>query len=269
MMTKFISTIALLIFVFGCSSTPNIPENVDLKSWKDSVSYSIGSEVGTNFSAGGLQFDNESFFNGFIETYKTDSSYAYGASLAANLILQGIDISPLILLKAFESTTSDDSLVLSLGEIKNISRKYQNQLRDEVTQRAKEKAENNRVKGESYLAEYKNNNTDVIELESGLLYRILTEGFGDIPTDKDRVVVHYTGKLIDGTVFDSTVDRGEPSKFMVGSVIQGWQEALQLMKVGSKWELVIPSNIAYGERATGKIPANSALVFEVELLGIE
>jgi len=119
------------------------------------------------------------------------------------------------------------------------------------------------------LAEYKSNNDDVVELESGLLYRVLTEGFGDIPTDKDRAVVHYTGKLIDGTVFDSSVDRGEPTKFMVGSVIKGWQEALQLMRVGSKWELVIPSNLAYGDRATGSIPASSTLVFEVELLGIE
>ena len=90
-----------------------------------------------------------------------------------------------------------------------------------------------------------------------------------MPTEKDRVVVHYTGKLINGTVFDSSVDRGEPSKFMVGSVIQGWQEALQLMKVGAKWELVVPANLAYGDRATGGIPVNSTLIFEVELLGIE
>jgi FKBP-type peptidyl-prolyl cis-trans isomerase FklB len=97
----------------------------------------------------------------------------------------------------------------------------------------------------------------------------LKEGFGDIPTEKDRVVVHYTGKLINGNIFDSSINRGEPSKFMVAGVIPGWVEALQIMSVGSKWELVIPSNLAYGDRATGNIPAASTLIFEVELLGIE
>ncbi|MEE9572200.1 MAG: FKBP-type peptidyl-prolyl cis-trans isomerase, partial [Candidatus Neomarinimicrobiota bacterium] len=222
-----------------------------------------------NFKSRGIQYNIDSFFNGFIETYNTDTSYAYGANLAANFIMQGIDISPSILLRAFANTTSDDSLLLTNAEIKDISRKFQDQMRDEASQRTKREVDKNRAAGESYIAEYRKSNQDVIALESGMAYRVLTEGFGDIPTDKDRVVVHYTGKVIDGTVFDSSVDRGEPSKFMVGSVIQGWQEALQLMKVGSKWELVIPSNLAYGERATGNIPTSSTLIFEVELLGIE
>ena len=268
-MKKYISIITLLIFIFGCSGTPNIPKNVELQSWQDSVSYSLGSDVGTTFKARGFQYEKESFIKGFIETYSTDTSYAYGASLAANFILQNIDVNPSIFLRAFENTNSGDSLVLAVGEMRRIVRNYNQQLRDEVLQRAKIEAEKSRASGESYLADYKSNNEYAIELESGLIYRVLTEGFGDIPTDKDRVVVHYTGKLIDGTVFDSSIDRGEPSKFMVGSVIQGWQEALQLMKVGSKWELVIPSKLAYGERATGNIPANSTLIFEVELLGIE
>lgn len=255
--------------MLGCSGTPSIPENVELQSWQDSVSYSLGSDVGTTFKARGFQYEEDSFIKGFIETYKTDTSYAYGASLAANFILQDIDVKPLIFLRAFENTGSGDSLILSVGEMKKIVREYDQQLRDKASQQAQLQAEKNREAGESYLAEYKKDFEDVIELESGLLYRVLAEGFGDIPTDKDRVVVHYTGKLTDGTVFDSSIDRGEPSKFKVGSVIQGWQEALQLMKVGSKWELVISSNLAYGERATGKIPAHSTLIFEVELLGIE
>ena len=268
-MTKFISTLTILIFVIGCSSTPNIPENVELQSWEDSVSYSLGSDVGTNFKARGFQYENKSFVKGFLETYNQDTSYAYGASLAANFIIQDIDVDPSIFLRAFENINSGDSLVLAVGEMKEIVREYDQELRDKAAQIAKSKAENNRIKGESYITEYKNNNTNVVKLKSGLLYRVLTEGFGDVPTDRDRVVVHYTGQLIDGTVFDSSVDRGEPSKFMVGSVIQGWQEALQLMKVGSKWELVIPSNLGYGERPTGNIPASSTLIFEVELLGIE
>lgn len=269
MMKKNIGITTLLIFILGCSSTSNIPEDVKLQTWQDSVSYSLGSDVGTTFKARGFQYEKESFIKGFIETYSTDTSYAYGASLAANFILQDIDLNPSIFLRAFENTNTGDSLVLAVGEMRRIVRNYDQQLRNEASQRVKLESEKNLKVGESYLAEYKKNNEDVIELESGLLYRVLTEGFGDIPTDKDRVVVHYTGKLIDGTVFDSSIDRGEPSKFMVGGVIQGWQEALQLMKVGSKWELVIPSNLAYGERATGNIPANSTLIFEVELLGIE
>ncbi len=268
-MIKNITVITMLLLVLGCSKTPNVPENVKIQSFQDSVSYSLGSDVGTTFKARGFQYETESFFKGFFETYSTDTSYAFGASLAANFILQDINVNPSIFLRAFENTNSGDSLVLAISEMKRIVREYDQQLRDKASQRAESEAENNRVSGELYLSEYKNNNANVIELESGLLYRILTEGFGDIPTDKDRAIVHYTGKLIDGTVFDSSVDRGEPSKFMIGSVIQGWQEALQLMKVGSKWELVIPSNLAYGDRATGGIPASSTLVFEVELLGIE
>ena len=268
-MKRNIGITTLLIFIFGCSGTHNIPENVELQSWQDSVSYSLGSDVGITFKARGFQYENDSFNKGFLETYSTDTSYAYGASLAANFILQDIDINPSIFLRAFENTNSGDSLVIAVGEMKRIVRKYDQQLRDEASQKTKLEAEKNLEAGELYLAEYKKNTEDVIELESGMVYRVLTEGFGEIPTDKDRVVVHYTGKLIDGTVFDSSVDRGEPSKFNVASVIQGWQEALQLMKAGSKWELVIPSNLAYGERATGNIPARSTLVFEVELLGIE
>jgi len=104
--------------------------------------------------------------------------------------------------------------------------------------------------------------------ESGLQYKILTEGNGAIPTAGAKVKVHYTGKLIDGTVFDSSLERGEPAEFATNQVIPGWTEALTMMPVGSKWELVIPAELAYGNRATGPIPAGSTLIFEVELLDI-
>jgi len=268
-MKKNISILTILIFIIGCSGTCKIQEDVELQTWQDSVSYSLGSDVGTTFKVRGFQYETESFFKGFVETYGTDTSYAYGASLAANFILQKIDVTPSVFLRAFENTNTGDSLVLTISEMKKIVGEYDQQLKEKASLKAKLEAEINLKASESYLTDYKVNNANVVSLESGLLYRIISEGFGDIPTDKDRVVVHYTGKLINGTVFDSSIDRGEPSKFMVGSVIQGWQEALQLMNVGAKWELVIPSNLAYGERATGSIPANSTLVFEVELLGIE
>jgi len=124
------------------------------------------------------------------------------------------------------------------------------------------------VEGQKYLQE-NSNKEGVSSTESGLQFRVLTQGTGPIPARKDHVRVHYTGKLIDGTVFDSSVQRGEPAEFPVSGVIAGWIEALTLMPVGSKWELTIPQNLAYGERGAGaSIPPYSTLVFEVELLEI-
>ncbi|EOW6742882.1 FKBP-type peptidyl-prolyl cis-trans isomerase [Cronobacter dublinensis] len=124
------------------------------------------------------------------------------------------------------------------------------------------------VEGQKYLDENRERD-GVNSTESGLQFRVLTQGEGPIPSRKDRVRVHYTGKLIDGTVFDSSVARGEPAEFPVSGVIVGWIEALTLMPVGSKWELTIPHNLAYGERGAGaSIPPFSTLVFEVELLEI-
>ncbi|WP_336286399.1 FKBP-type peptidyl-prolyl cis-trans isomerase [Cronobacter dublinensis] len=124
------------------------------------------------------------------------------------------------------------------------------------------------VEGQKYLDENRERD-GVNSTESGLQFRVLTQGEGPTPSRKDRVRVHYTGKLIDGTVFDSSVARGEPAEFPVSGVIAGWIEALTLMPVGSKWELTIPHNLAYGERGAGaSIPPFSTLVFEVELLEI-
>ena len=124
------------------------------------------------------------------------------------------------------------------------------------------------VEGQKYLDENRERD-GVNSTESGLQFRVLTQGEGPIPSRKDRVRVHYTGKLIDGTVFDSSVARGEPAEFPVSGVIAGWIAALTLMPVGSKWELTIPHNLAYGERGAGaSIPPFSTLVFEVELLEI-
>ena len=111
-------------------------------------------------------------------------------------------------------------------------------------------------------------NPDIKETPTGLQYRVLTEGNGESPKKTDRVKVHYLGKLMDGSEFDSSIERGEPTEFALNQVIKGWTEGLQLMKVGSKYEFFIHPNIAYGQRARPKIPANSVLIFEVELLDI-
>ncbi|MGI8473818.1 FKBP-type peptidyl-prolyl cis-trans isomerase [Pectobacterium brasiliense] len=124
------------------------------------------------------------------------------------------------------------------------------------------------VEGQHFLAENAQKE-GVNSTESGLQFRVLTQGEGSIPARQDRVRVHYTGRLIDGSVFDSSVQRGQPAEFPVSGVIPGWIEALTLMPVGSKWELYIPHNLAYGERGAGaSIPPFSALIFEVELLEI-
>jgi len=133
----------------------------------------------------------------------------------------------------------------------------------------KKKGDDNLKKGQAFLDENKKK-SGVQVTASGLQYQIMKEGTGAKPTVNDNVTTHYHGTLIDGTVFDSSVDRGEPAKFPVSGVIPGWTEALQLMSVGSKWKLFVPANLAYGERGAGpQIGPNSTLIFEVELISID
>jgi FKBP-type peptidyl-prolyl cis-trans isomerase FklB len=129
-------------------------------------------------------------------------------------------------------------------------------------------SEKNKKEGEEYLAENKKKE-GIITTQSGLQYKVLKKGTGKIPKSTDTVTVNYRGTLIDGTEFDSSYRRGQPASFKVNGVIRGWTEALQLMKEGAKWQLYIPSNLAYGERGAGRnIGPNSTLIFEVELISI-
>jgi FKBP-type peptidyl-prolyl cis-trans isomerase FklB len=136
------------------------------------------------------------------------------------------------------------------------------------TKSLEEKFADNKAAGEKFLAANKTKE-GVVTLPSGLQYKVITEGKGEKPAATSKVKVNYKGTLIDGTEFDSSYSRNEPATFRVNQVIPGWTEALQLMPVGSKWELYIPQEIAYGSREAGKIQPFSALVFEVELVGIE
>lgn len=268
-MINKILPITVALFLFGCSDTPKIPDTANLTTWQDSVSYSIGADLGTTFKTRGLKFETEAFNKGFIETINSDSSYAFGASVASNFVLQDIEINPEMLLVALENITNDDSLVLAEVEMKQIVKRFDQQLRDEAKKKQEENLQKNLTEGKAFIEEYKNKYDDAIETESGLVYRIIQEGFGEIPTLDDRVIVQYTGKLINGTIFDSSSKRGEPATFTLKGVIMGWREAITMMKVGSKWELVVPPEIGYHERGTGSIPGNSTLIFDVELLGIE
>jgi len=153
-------------------------------------------------------------------------------------------------------------------KLKQTLMSYQRIARQKQIERIKIESKENREKGLKFLEDNKLK-PGVVTLPSGLQYRVITAGDGALPKATDTVECHYKGTLIDGTVFDSSYQRGKPATFQVGGVIQGWIEALQMMKVGSKWELFIPSELAYGDRGAGAvIKPGSTLIFEVEVLGI-
>ncbi|QGY42876.1 FKBP-type peptidyl-prolyl cis-trans isomerase [Maribellus comscasis] len=189
-------------------------------------------------------------------------SYALGMSVAGNLINSGVTtINPEIFLEALKDTFSGAEPKLTVEEANHVLENF-------MAQTGQEQGSENLEKGKQFLAENAKEN-GVTELPSGLQYKILNEGEGNIPTAKDQVKCHYHGTLIDGTVFDSSVQRGQPAVFPVNGVIKGWVEALQLMSTGSKWRLFIPPSLAYGERgAGGAIGPNATLIFDVELLEI-
>ncbi len=189
-------------------------------------------------------------------------SYALGMSIAGNLIQSGV--------KTINPEFFVEGLIDSFqGTMPKINPSEANEILENFINKAnQDKGEKNREAGRKFLAENKKNQ-DVVELPSGLQYKILTQGEGDIPTATDEVKCHYHGTLIDGTVFDSSVQRGQPAVFPVNGVIKGWIEALQLMATGSKWRLFIPSDLAYGKQgAGGAIEPDSTLIFDVELLEI-
>ncbi|MEM9547298.1 MAG: FKBP-type peptidyl-prolyl cis-trans isomerase [Bacteroidota bacterium] len=195
---------------------------------------------------------------------KLDSvSYSVGVLFAKNIKQQGVDkLNAEVVARAINDYMNGSTRVIPERECEEMYRNYMKRITASKTANAKSD-------GLAYLAE-NGKKAGVTTTASGLQYEVIASGNGNKPTASDKVSTHYHGMLIDGTVFDSSVERGEPITFQVGGVIQGWQEALQLMSVGDKWRLVIPSELAYGARGAGaKIPPHSTLVFEVELLGIE
>jgi len=196
------------------------------------------------------------------ETEMEKVSYSLGVNVATGVKAQGLDtIDANAVAKAFKDVFEGNDLDISEEESMEVLQAYFGKLQAAAQEKAGEA-------GATYLAENAAKE-GVITTESGLQYEVMTAGNGSKPTAADKVTVHYHGMLTDGTVFDSSVDKGEPATFGVTQVIAGWTEALQLMSVGDKWRLTIPSNLAYGDRgAGGMIGPNATLVFEVELLGI-
>ncbi len=190
-------------------------------------------------------------------------SYALGMNIAQNLISSGLtEIDIVSLQDGLKSIFKEEAPIMSLEEANQV-------LQNHFSSLEAQKAESRGKEGSEFLAGNAKRK-GVISLESGLQYEIINNGSGNKPAVSDRVKCHYHGTLIDGTVFDSSVDRGEPAVFPVSGVIQGWVEALQMMTVGSKWRLFIPSHLAYGSQgAGGAIGPDTTLIFDVELIGIE
>ena len=189
-------------------------------------------------------------------------SYALGLSMGNNFKSSGIQtLSVTDFANGVKAVYEGEKPEMTYDEAKQVINDFFTQMQREINDR-------NRAEGEAFLAENKKK-SEVVVLPSGLQYEVLIEGKGKKPAATDRVECHYHGTLINGEVFDSSVERGEPAVFGVNQVIPGWVEALQLMPEGSKWRLFIPSDLAYGENgAGGKIAPNSTLIFDVELLKV-
>lgn len=225
-----LSLVAGSVVLVSCNTSSNT--KVNLKTQADSAAYAIGVDLGNNI--------------------KKNLPTAPG----------GKDLNPEIILAAFSTIMKGDSGLIASDKAGAITQGY-------FVKAQSQEGDKNKQAGITFLAENAKK-SGVTTTASGLQYEVITVGTGVKPTAEQTVKVHYHGTTIDGGVFDSSVDRGEPVTFGLGQVIKGWTEALQLMPVGSKWKIYIPSELGYGEQAAGpKIKPNSVLIFEVELLGIE
>ena len=196
-----------------------------------------------------------------FKSTKEKASYALGMNIGKQLRQNGAEIDTEIYVKALKEAMSGGKLLLTDEQVRETLMAFQTELRTKTLDK-------NKKDGETFLAENKKKE-GIVTTASGLQYKIETKGTGKIPTTNDSVVCHYRGTLVDGTEFDSSYKRSEPSSFGVTGVIKGWTEALLKMPVGSKWKLFIPSDLAYGERGRPGIPPNSTLQFDIELVSIK
>jgi len=225
--------IALLMITISCTSSEKVVETPQLTDYMDTVSYSVGVDIGKSFR------------------------------------LQEMDIDPDVMARGLSDAFSDKETALTDEEIQSTLINFRQEFQQKQRDIAQRKAQEATAAETTYLTE-NDTKEGVVSLPSGLQYKVISPGDGPSPLKTDKVKVHYKGTLIDGTVFDSSYDRGQPTSFNVSGVIKGWTEALLLMQVGSKWELTIPSKLGYGIRGSGdRIPPNSTLLFEIELLAIE
>lgn len=204
-----------------------------------------------------------------LKTQKEKTSYVIGVDIGKTLQKGGLEINADLLARGIRDGLAGGKLLMNEQEIKETLAAFQQEMTVKQTEARKQLAEKNKKEGENFLAA-NGKKPGVTTLPSGLQYKVLRNGKGKKPQTQDIVKVHYRGTLINGTEFDSSYRRGQPASFPVNRIIPGWTEALQLMEEGAKWQIFIPSQLAYGERgAGGNIGPNATLIFEVELLEVE
>ncbi|HXN94020.1 MAG TPA: FKBP-type peptidyl-prolyl cis-trans isomerase [Candidatus Acidoferrales bacterium] len=204
-----------------------------------------------------------------LKTQKDKVSYALGMNLGTNLHKETVEVDPAIVLRGLKDALASGKMLLTEDEARAVLTQLQTEVRGKQQEKMKVAGEMNKKESVEFLAANKAKD-GVVTLPSGLQYKILTAGTGPKPTASDTVVCNYRGTLISGTEFDSSYKRGQPASFPVNGVIKGWTEALQLMPVGSKWQLFVPSELGYGDRGAGAdIGPGATLIFEVELLSIQ
>ncbi len=227
---KYLLTVVIAFGLLACQS--NTQDNVTMKSQTDSVSYAIGLDIGKNLKS------------------------------------QNIVVAPEVLAQGIKDIIDSNKTLLTETEAQEVLMAFQKRLMAKHEETMKNQADKNIIAGKEFLAANKAKD-GVVTLPSGLQYKVIKMGTGKKPKASDNVTVHYRGTLIDGTEFDSSIGRGEPTTFQLDQVIKGWTEGLQLMPVGSKFEFYIPSDLGYGDRSAGQhIQPNSTLIFEVELISI-
>ncbi len=199
---------------------------------------------------------------------KDKISYSIGMDIGNNLKRQSIEVDPDLLAKGVRDATTGGETLLTTEEARETLMALQQELVARAQEQRRHAAEKNKKEGEEFLAA-NSNKEGVVTLPSGLQYKVIRSGDGPSPKETDTVETNYRGTLIDGTEFDSSYKRNQTAVFPVNGVIAGWTEALQLMKVGDKWQLFLPPDLAYGERGAGPIGPNAALIFDVELLSIK
>ena len=204
-----------------------------------------------------------------LKTDKEKISYSIGMEIGGNLKRGSVEVDPDLLAKGLKDSYGGGKTILTEDQARQAIADFQKTLMAKQAETMQKLSEKNKADGEKFLAE-NGKKEGVKTLPSGLQYKEIAPGTGKSPKTTDTVTTHYKGTLIDGTEFDSSHKRGEPATFPVSGVISGWTEALQLMKEGAKWQLFVPSNLAYGERGAGReIGPNATLIFEVELISVK
>ena len=203
-----------------------------------------------------------------LETEEQKVSYSFGLVLGKRMQNDLPDLNVDVFMQGVKDAIQNKAALLTDEQVGDVLSKFQRDMQQQQMEKVQQISDENKKIGEEFLAKNKNKE-GVVTLESGLQYKVLTEGKGPQPSGTDVVKVHYTGSLINGEVFDSSIERGQPVTFPLNGVIAGWTEALQLMPTGSKWQLYIPAELAYGTNGNRSIGPNETLLFDVELIGIE